>query len=383
MNIAFDAKRAYNNGTGLGHYSRTLISSLAGNYPENEYFLCTPKISDRFNTAAYKNVHVVSPQHFPSTIFTSLWRSSWVKKDLQQLHIELYHGLSHEIPVGIERTGIGTVVTIHDLIFERYPKQYNPIDVQIYRSKFSNACKHANRIIAISEQTKQDIIQFYKIPGQKIEVCYQSCHAAFGFTVDEAEKQRIKQLYRLPDHFYLYVGSIIERKNLLTICKAIQLLGKKLPYPLLVIGEGGAYKKEVLAYIKQNGLDNSIRLLSDEESIKNIPGYRTAADFPAIYQQASAMIYPSIFEGFGIPVLEALWSKIPVITSNISCLPEAGGPGAFYIDPFNQNELAAVMLQVAEDDVLRQQSIATGWQYAQRFTQAACAEAVMQVYKQI
>jgi hypothetical protein len=155
MNIAFDAKRAFSNSTGLGNYSRTLISSLSEFFPEHEYFLCTPKLSKRFNVDTLNHVYAVTPQHFPSSAFTAAWRSSWVKKDLQQLKIDLYHGLSNEIPIGIEKTGIKSVVTIHDLIFERFPDQYNRIDVQIYRKKYRYACKHADKIIAISEQTKK------------------------------------------------------------------------------------------------------------------------------------------------------------------------------------------------------------------------------------
>lgn len=189
MNIAFDAKRAFSNSTGLGHYSRTLIRSLSEFFPEHEYFLCAPKLSNRFDVANLKHTYAVTPQHFPSSVFTAVWRSSWVKKDLQQLKIDLYHGLSNEIPMGIEKTGIKSVVTIHDLIFERFPGQYNKIDVQIYRKKFRYACKHADRIIAISEQTKNDIIQFYKIPENKITVCYQSCNEAFGLAVSDAEKK--------------------------------------------------------------------------------------------------------------------------------------------------------------------------------------------------
>src|SRR5437868_5242537 len=158
MNIAFDAKRAFTNSTGLGHYSRTLINSLTEFYPEHEYFLCTPKITNRFDVNDLKHIYTITPQYFPSSFFTAAWRSSWVKKDLQELNIDLYHGLSNEIPIGIEKTGIKSVVTIHDLIFERYAHQYNHIDVQIYRKKFRYACKHADKIIAISEQTKKDII---------------------------------------------------------------------------------------------------------------------------------------------------------------------------------------------------------------------------------
>lgn len=381
MNIAFEAKRAYTNGTGLGHYSRTLISSLAAGYPDNEYFLCTPRLTKRYNTDGFDNVHVVTPQGFPGGLFTAAWRSSWVKKDLKKLEIDLYHGLSHEIPIGIQKTGIQSVVTIHDLIFERYPEQFNAVDVQIYRKKFSYACKNADKVIAISRQTKQDIIDFYNIPEQKIDICYQSCNAAFGVKVTEAEKLRVRREYNLPDRFFLYVGSVIERKNLLGICKAMKQLRDKedLP-PLVVIGEGGAYKQEVQRYLHEQHLEKQVIFLSENAAAKSNTSYRNATDFPAIYQQAICMIYPSIFEGFGIPVLEALFSDLPVITSNVSCLPEAGGDAAFYIDPYNPSELAGAMWQLATTPSLAEQMIEKGRVHAQNFTPEKCADGVMQVY---
>lgn len=381
MNIAFEAKRAYTNGTGLGHYSRTLISSLATGFPGHEYFLCTPRLTSRFNTDGFDNVHVVTPHGFPDGVFTAAWRSSWVKKELKKLDIDLFHGLSHEIPVGLQRTGIQSVVTIHDLIFERYPKQFNPIDVQIYRKKFSYACHNADKVIAISRQTKQDIVDFYKVPEEKIDICYQSCNPAFGVQVTEAEKLRVKKMYDLPDRFFLYVGSIIERKNLLNICKALQLMKRRtdLP-PLVVIGEGGSYKREVEKYIHEQRLHQHVIFLADHPVAKSNASYRSAADFPAIYQQAVCMIYPSIFEGFGIPVLEALFSGLPVITSNISCLPEAGGDAAFYIDPYKPEELADAMWQLATTESLRDEMIEKGHVHAENFTPARCAAAVMQVY---
>jgi glycosyltransferase involved in cell wall biosynthesis len=383
MNIAFEAKRAFTNGTGLGHYSRTLIRSLAEYYPEHRYLLFTPKLTERFNTSEYKNIEAVMPTSFPSTIFKGAWRSSWVKSDLKKHNVDLYHGLSHEIPIGIQQTGIPSTVTIHDLIFERYPTQFNPVDVKIYRYKFSYACRNADKVIAISQQTKDDIINFYKIPGEKISICYQSCNPSFGSTVPEEEKQRVKKLYNLPGQFLLYVGSVIERKNLLIICKALHQLKDKFNIPLIVIGDGSAYKKQVQQYIAENGLQNQVRFLADDANISSLPAFRLATDFPAIYQQALCMIYPSIFEGFGIPVLEALWSKTPVITSNISCLPETGGDAAFYVDPYKVEEMAEAILQVVQNESLRATMIQKGWQHAQQFTQRKCADDVMNVYKSL
>jgi glycosyltransferase involved in cell wall biosynthesis len=382
MNIGFDAKRAYHNGTGLGHYSRTLIRSLSEYYPEHQYYLFNPKKSDRFNPQA-NNIHEVRPQSVPSTLFRSAWRSSWVKKDFKKYKIDLYHGLSHEIPLGIDKTGIRSVVTIHDLVHERYPEQYNPVDVRIYSRKFRYACEHAEKVIAISEQTKKDIIDFYKTPEEKIAVCYQSCNPAFSKEVSEQEKERVKKMYGLPDKFFLYVGSIIERKNLLNICKAMFLLRNETDIPLVAIGDGTRYKQQVKDYIMQNGLGKRVILLSENPSAKSSKPFQSAADFPAIYQSAIAMIYPSFFEGFGIPVLEALWSRLPVITSNVSCLPEAGGEGAYYVNPGSAEEIAEGMKRVYNDKELVATMKQKGWLHAQNFTQQKCADTVMSVYKSL
>ena len=380
MNIGFDAKRAFHNGTGLGHYSRTLLLSLSEYYPEHQYYLFNPKPSNSFSVEG-PNIHEILPGGFLNKTFPSAWRSSWVKKNLQRLKIDLYHGLSHEIPVSIQKTGIKSVVTIHDLVHERYPGQYNAIDVKIYNKKFRYACANADKVIAISEQTKQDIIEFYKTPEEKITVCYQSCNPAFAKQVSQKEKERIKQLYNLPEQFFLCVGSIIERKNLLNICKAMFLLRNELNIPLVVIGEGGKYKQQVKDYITQNGLQGKIIFLSDNPSAKSSQSFKSAIDFPAIYQSAIAMIYPSFFEGFGIPVLEALCSKLPVITSNVSCLPEAGGEGAYYVNPASAEEIAAGMKTIYSDKQFATTMIEKGWQHAQNFTRQKCATAVMDVYK--
>jgi len=381
MNIGFDAKRIYQNTTGLGHYSRTLVASLAQYHPEHEYYLFAPKITSLFNTTGFANLHPVEPAGFPSTLFKSAWRSNWVKNDLLKNNINIYHGLSHEIPMGIQHTQIKSVVTIHDLIFERYPQQYSKIDVQIYRKKFTYACKHADRIIAISNQTREDIINFYKIPEAKISICYQSCNPSFFNKATDSEKGAVKAKYNLPEQFYLYVGSVIERKNLLTICKAIKELNNNIP--LVVIGNGDGYLQKVKAFITANRLQQKIIFLSETAAAKNSEAFKTAADFPAIYQSAEAMIYPSIFEGFGIPVLEALASGLPTITSNFSSLPEAGGDAALYINPLSVDEMKNAMAEIITNTVLRNDLIEKSFTHAQQFTQQQCAAEVMKVYKSI
>ncbi len=380
MRLAFDAKRIFQNNTGLGNYSRTLVSSLATYFPEHDYFLYAPKHTSLFDTAAFPNMHVELPAGFPSTLLKSLWRSKWVKEDLCKNHIDIYHGLSHEIPFGIQRTNIKTVVTIHDLIFERYPEQFSKIDVRIYRKKFTNACHNADRIIAISEQTRRDIIDMYHIDEGKISVCYQSCNPAFATTVDDNLKTRIRKKYNLPKEFFLYVGSVIERKNLLNICKALLLASQDIRIPLIVIGSGGSYMEKVKNFVNDNNLNAQVTFLSETEEARTAEAFRSGKDFPAIYQSATALLYPSYFEGFGIPVLEALWSRLPVITSHVSCMPETGGDAALYIDPASPHEIADAMITICRNKSLAEDMKQKGWQHAQHFTQRKCAEDVMNVY---
>jgi len=382
MNIGFDAKRAYHNTTGLGHYSRTLIDLLSEYYPEHQYYLFNPKKSSKYKFDR-ANIHEVLPSAFPDTLLTAAWRSSWVKKDLRRLNIDIYHGLSHEVPLGIKKTGIKSVVTIHDLIPERYPEQYNPIDVKIYRKKFRYACEQADKIIAISDQTKQDIIDFYKIPGEKIQICWQSCSPIFSVMASEDEKKRISEKYELPPAFFLSVGSIVERKNLLNVCKAFFLLRNDLDVPLLVIGDGGKYKQQVQDFILQHDLEKKIIFLSEKKNRKVYTDFLSTPDLAVIYQSAIAMLYPSFYEGFGLPVLESLWSRLPVITSNVSCLPEIGGPGAYCVDPNSAEDLAEAIKMVYSDKELVADMIAKGIQHTEKFAPGKYAASVINVYKNL
>ena len=279
--------------------------------------------------------------------------------------------------------GIPSVVTIHDLIFERYPNQYNPIDVRIYRNKFRHACEKADRIIAISEQTKRDIVEFYQIPARKIRVCYQSCNPAFFERVPEITKQEIRAKYKLPEHFFLYVGSIIERKNLNRAVEAMDKLRNDTDIPLVVIGTGGSYEKVVRRTVERLGLGQRVIFLSQSPAAKASVAFQDATDFPAIYQLATAMIYPSTFEGFGIPVLEALASELPVITSNVSCLPEAGGSGSLLVDPYSVDAIAEAMRLVLHDSNKVNAMIESGRKHAAMFTPEITARRVMDLYESL
>ncbi|MBS1584649.1 MAG: glycosyltransferase family 4 protein [Bacteroidetes bacterium] len=382
MRIAFDAKRAFENSTGLGNYSRMLIDQLIADFPANEYYLMAPRHTSVYRPQQSPNVHVITPSGIGRSL-PSLWRSGWVKNDLKRLGIDIYHGLSHEIPVGIGRTGIRSVVTIHDLIFEYYPEQYKAADVKIYRKKFKYACEHATHIISVSNKTREDLVELYKVPASKISVCYPSVMPVYEHIVNDGEREAVREKYRLPAKYLLYVGSIVERKNLLNICKALHVLKDKVDLPLVVIGSGsGNYATQVNAFINANGMQAQVQFLERQQEA-NDPKFKSSEDFPAIYQSAEMLLYPSVYEGFGLPVLEALWSRIPVITSNTSCLPETGGDAAYYVDPTSVDELANAILTVSSNDILRQQMIRKGIAHAQKFAPQIAAAKVMEVYKNV
>lgn len=371
MRIGFDAKRAFFNRSGLGNYSRFIIQSLVKFHTEFEYFLYTPKKKNSIDfLPGSEKTYVVEPVRFLNKMFSSYWRSIALAKDMVIDGIDVFHGLSGEIPKNIAKTNIKSVVTIHDLIFLRYPELYNPIDRKIYENKFRFACSNADRIIAISDQTKQDIISYFGTNEDKIEVIYQSCDEKFQMEVSLEKKQEIAKKYQLPDKYLLYVGTIEKRKNLLSVVKAIH--HGKIDVPLIVVGKKTNYFNEVSDFIQDNLIENIIFL-------QGVPN----EDLPAIYQMAQMFIYPSVFEGFGIPILEALFSKIPVITSKGSCFPEAGGPSSIYVSPDNPEEISVAINNVLTDSTLRTKMIAEGIKHANNFSHETLTNQLVNLYSKL
>lgn len=382
MHIGFDGKRAFQNKTGLGNYIRSLLPMLTQHFPNNQYTLFAPKETSLFDYQKLHNVAVITPAGFFYKKFRSLWRRKGMVKNIKDAGIDVFHGVSNELPKGIKRTGAKAVVTVHDLIFERFPKTYNFDERYVHRWKIKYACRVADAVIAISQQTKNDLVNFYKIPADKIFICYQSCNQIFQRVVSAEEKNTVKKRYALPDQYFLFVSSIAPRKNLMAICEAMVLLKDKMEIPLVVIGNGKKEKAAAIEVMAANGISNRLIILNELPQSRELH-FTTAEDFPAIYQQALALIYPSIFEGFGAPLLEALWSSLPVISSNASCLPEVAGDAALYFSPHDHGVLADHMLAVATDKNVRENLIQKGKQQVQKFTVEKYAVAVMDVYQHV
>jgi glycosyltransferase involved in cell wall biosynthesis len=374
MKIGFDAKRAFHNFTGLGNYSRTLLETFSTYFPSDELHLFSPKPND---SPRLKSL-IEDPSvycHFPTGFWRKIhpiWRSYGISDDIQASGVQIFHGLSNELPIKLPPK-VASVVTIHDLIFERYPNFYPRFDRFVYRQKFRRACQQADVVVAISEQTKRDIVDFYKIKEEKIKVIYQSCHRQFYVNdkPNDAIKNTVLKQNNLPNNFFLYVGTINERKNLLGIMKALKQL--KTPINLVVIGDGGAYLNEVKKYVLDNQLSNQIYWLSKVNF----------ADLPAIYASAKALILPSFFEGFGIPIIESLWSGTPVITSVDSCFAEAAGDGALYIEPTDYQAISDAILTINEDENLRNELIGKGGVFVQKFHEKEIAGQWKNLYNSI
>ncbi|MDR2809103.1 MAG: glycosyltransferase family 4 protein [Tannerellaceae bacterium] len=370
MKIGFDAKRAIQNNTGLGNYSRYIIEILSKHYPGNQYILFAPRKKENVrlkSILSQANISFVFPRGIAKA-FSSLWRIWGIKSDIQKSHVAIYHGLSNELPIGIRKTGVKSVVTVHDLIFLRYPQYYKPIDRFIYRLKFKYACKKADKIIAVSECTKRDIVSFFRIPDEKITVIYQGCHPNFGIKVPEEKRLEITDKYNLPPRFILFVGSIEARKNLLLIVKALRDIPEDIH--LVAAGKSTPYQLEVEKYAEQLGVKSRLRILN------HVP----FQDLPALYQSAELFVYPSFFEGFGIPVIEALSSEIPVIAATGSCLEEAGGRGSVYVNPTDAAGLSERIMEILNNRERADYMIEAGKEHVKRFSEAAIASEIMHVY---
>lgn len=370
MRIGFDAKRAFYNKSGLGSYSRNLIQGLIEKYPENQYVLYTPGLSFDLFDPNHPSITVKGPERMLHRIFRFYWRSFYLSRQLPRDAIQIFHGLSHEIPYNFPKKQVRSIVTIHDLIFLRLPHLYRLLDRTIYERKFRYSCENADRIVAVSRQTAGDIVEFFGIDPEKIDVVYQGCNPVFSTDVSLVEKEILRMKYLLPKSFILYVGTIEERKNLLTLIKALHY--GKIDIPLVVIGKPTPYLNKIIEFIERHSLINIIFC----DIVQN-------QDLPGIYQLADLFVYPSIFEGFGIPILEALYSKVPVITSRGSSLIEAGGDHTLYVDPNNVEEMSAAIKKVLFDRELQEKMISEGYKHARNFDAEKVTSNIMQVYQKV
>ncbi len=372
MRIGFDAKRAFHNHRGLGNYSRSLIQGLARLKPEWDLELYSPGLKKNSNHQWIKNFKNIHPHYGPISGFTSsVWRSFFLGKSINQDQIDIFHGLSHELPFG---TKTKQVVTVHDLLWHKIPENFSIIDRNIYKVKLSKALDQADCILAISEQTKNDLIEVMNVNEDKIKVHYQPCNEFFQTPYLASELKSFQDQLSLPENFVSSVGAIEENKNTLYVVEVFEKALDHFPdLKLVLVGNGGPYKKKVFDYIESKGI---------RESIYYFPYLETAA-LKAVYQSCKAFIFPSHYEGFGLPIIEALWLKRAVLASDQENMREAGGPGCYYIDPNRVDSGVEALVDALSCESKTLEMIERGHSHVQRFHWDDTTQNLIKIYSSL
>jgi len=374
ITIGLDAKRIVRNGTGLGSFGRTLVNDLSHIDGLNLRLYAVDKGRDalRLQVAESDHVQFCYPGGlYKSSLGKALWRSRGIVGQLAADGVSVFHGLSGELPSGLGKAGVRSVVTIHDLIFMRHPEYYNKVDVKIYTSKFRQAVHEADRIVAISECTKRDICQLGDVSADRVSVIYQSCASRFTGEPSAQKMWQVRFRYDLPDRYVLNVGSIEERKNVLLAVKALLRLPDDVS--LVIVGRSTPYEALVRQFVVDHQLGERVLMLHD------VPD----DDLPALYRMADAFVYPSRYEGFGIPVIEAIRMGLPVVACTGSCLEEAGGPDSLYVAPDDDQAMAVALQRVLFGSQERLLRVERSQAYVRRFDNTGAAQAYTDIYKSL
>lgn len=372
MRVGFDGKRLARNLTGLGNYSRLVVDALAETFPDNEYVVYVPGdrvVSRADSVVARSGVKLALPSTRLGRALPSLWRVEWLTAQARRDDIDLFHGLSNELPLSIKNLGRPSVVTIHDVIFRHYPADYAAIDRRIYDYKFGRAARAATRVIAISKFTAADIVESYGVDPSKIDIIYQGCDPIFHRDVPSDEIARVKARYSIDFPYIIGVGTIESRKNQLLTLKALRGLPADLK--LVLVGRPTSYAKVVADFATSNNLTDRLVMLDNV-------GF---ADLPALYAGAEMASYPSRIEGFGLPAVEASAVGTPAIVAAGSCLEEAVGSDALAVGPDDVEAFVATARRLLDDSGFRAEIVASTRDYARSMTRRSMAAGVIETYK--
>jgi len=325
--IAFDAKRLFHNREGLGSYARTLVSNMQALLPQHTYYLCTPDLGDNayaqdfFDDSKYRHITA------PTKANKSIWRTQGIVKDLRRHEIDVYWGLSNELPIGITQVGCKSLVTVHDLFYRYYPQQFGWLDRWVVGRKYRHAVNSADKVIVTSQHTHRDLIRaFPKV--EQVEVLYQST----------AYEDRQPQIDPQAEPYYLMVGSITPRKNLALVVDTYAQLPPEERLKVRIVGRLTKYADQLKSTMARLGVESCFEFL----------GQVSNEDLWRLYSNAYALVFPSRYEGFGIPVLESLTAGVPVIGSSRSSIPEVIGKHGIVIEYDSTESLRAAFIKLKE-----------------------------------
>ncbi|MFC1511043.1 glycosyltransferase family 4 protein [Candidatus Margulisiibacteriota bacterium] len=340
MRIGIDISLATKDKAGIGSYADNLAGALAELDKANQYFLYS-------HSASHLNRH--------------LWFQSLLPLSLQKDEIDVFHGTNFMSPF---LSSVSSVITIHDLSFLLYPES-QPLIRRLYRKLLPLSVKGARKIIVPSQIVKDEVIKYYGVAGSKIAVTPEGVSSEFKVVGDKDKLSSVRQRYGLPEKFILYVGTLEPRKNVAKLIEAFRMLKDKEPgIKLVIVGKKG--------WLFQK--------MAEQDVI--FTGYVPAKDLPAVYNLAEVFVFPSLYEGFGLPVLEAMACGVPVVTSNVSSLPEVAGEAALLANPNSAEAIAEQVLKLLKDPSLRESMINKGLARAKLFTWEKCARETLKVYQE-
>jgi len=373
MTLYIDVSAAVHQHAGLARYAASLARSLIG-YHGDEY-----KFGLFYNGAKPEKplAELTDVPRRTVRVGYKPWRMAvWLGQRLgwgmNRLvpDAQLFHATEHLLP---PMRGIPTVLTVHDLIYHLFPSYHRRLNYWYLNSTMPLYVKRADAIIAVSESTKRDLMRFYSVPQEKITVIYEAASARFRPVPAEGVLEA-RARYRLPERYLLAVGTIEPRKNLERLVDALRLLRQQDPeLCLVIVGSTG--------WLYQSFFEN-LEKLEDPRSVL-LAGYVPDDDLPALITGSAAYVLASFYEGFGLPILEAMACGAPVVTSSTSSMPELGGDAAAYFDPYDTQSMVAAIERVLRDEDLRTQMQETGFVQAARFSWQRAACETLAVYQRL
>lgn len=374
MSIGIDYTPAYQQGGGIGRYARELITALAACDSAHDYRLFVAGAArDKLPPVPAANFRYCPTRLAPLTL-ARLWHKARLPLPIELFvgKVQLFHATDFVLPPTLPRTR--TLLTVHDLSFARLPELAAPRLRAYLESVVPRSARRADHILADSAATKADIVALYNIPEAKITVLYSGVSDAFQPTCDAAAQSAVRAKYQIGNSPYvLSVGTVQPRKNYERLIQAFAALPLRWSDLKLVI-VGGRGWLDAPIYAQARALGERVLFT----------GFADEADLPALYSGALCLAFPSLYEGFGLPVLEGMACGVPVLTSNVSSLPEVAGDAALMVDPYSVEAIREGLLTLLEEDTAtRAERIARGFAQAKRFTWQAAAQHLKAIYDKL
>jgi len=333
MKIGIDGRSLTFQKTGIGNLNANLIAKLIEKDRNNHYELYAYPGDIKLDYENLTVKYIDIPRH-------SFTEQILFPVEFYKSGIDIFHALLFTVPqLRVSRS----IVTIYDIIFEFHPEYFVEKFVKFYRRWVPRGIRRADRVVAISECTKNDIVTRYGVNPDKVRVIYCAAGDAFVPITDQGRLEEVRVKYGLPEKFILFVGSLEPRKNLMRLLEAYAAVKDRIPHKLVISGKPGWYYREFLERIKEPELAGHV----------HYTGYADADDLPCLYNLAEIFIYPSLYEGFGLPVLEAMSCGAPVITSDTSSMKEIGEGAALLVDPKSPEDIKNALLKMQQEDTRR------------------------------